>query len=274
MAEGGALLRRYTGLNPYRGFESLSLRHTPSVSAARRGAIACIAAAALVGAAVPAAAETSGQFWPELDGYFSLSERTRLFLMATASHAEQVQGQSGGVSRQDMQVGVHLDVTLAPKFRPDLTQGDWQRNRYLWMRIGYRYGRSLGDLETSDPYREHRGIFELTGRTPPLAGGLEYVSRFRWDAREVNDVDSNRYRLRLQIEKSLSHEGRGVVPFVNAEAFYDTRYDAWIRERYQAGVEIQLNPSWRLEPALTYQSDSRATPARINALGLTLKYFH
>ena len=29
MAEGGALLRRYTGLNPYRGFESLSLRQTP-----------------------------------------------------------------------------------------------------------------------------------------------------------------------------------------------------------------------------------------------------
>ena len=28
MAEGGALLRRYTGLNPYRGFESLSLRQT------------------------------------------------------------------------------------------------------------------------------------------------------------------------------------------------------------------------------------------------------
>ena len=27
MAEGGALLRRYTGLNRYRGFESLSLRH-------------------------------------------------------------------------------------------------------------------------------------------------------------------------------------------------------------------------------------------------------
>ena len=27
VAEGGALLRRYTGLNPYREFESLSLRH-------------------------------------------------------------------------------------------------------------------------------------------------------------------------------------------------------------------------------------------------------
>jgi len=28
VAEGGALLRRYTGLNRYRGFESLSLRQT------------------------------------------------------------------------------------------------------------------------------------------------------------------------------------------------------------------------------------------------------
>ena len=43
MAEGGALLRRYTGLNPYRGFESLSLRHTfhasISPSAPERGPI-------------------------------------------------------------------------------------------------------------------------------------------------------------------------------------------------------------------------------------------
>src|SRR5574341_2033588 len=36
VAEGGALLRRYTGLNPYRGFESLSLRqHHMEVSMTR-----------------------------------------------------------------------------------------------------------------------------------------------------------------------------------------------------------------------------------------------
>lgn len=178
-----------------------------------------------------------------------------------------------GLARQDAQAGAHLDVTLAPRFRADIVEDDWQRNRYLWMRIGYRYGRSLGDLEETDPYREHRGLFELTARTPPLAGGLEYVSRLRWDARDVNDIDSDRYRLRLQVEKSLSHEGRVIVPFASAEAFYGTRYDDWIRMRYQVGVEIQLNLHWRLEPALTYQSDDRSTPERINALGLTLKYF-
>jgi hypothetical protein len=224
--------------------------------------------------ALPALADTSHQFWPEIDVFVPLSDRTRLYLMATASRVEQAQGQSGGMSRQDMQAGAHLDVTLTPTFRPDLVEGDWQRNRYLWMRIGYRYGRSLGDTEDTNPYREQRGIFELTGRTPPLAGGLEYVTRFRWDARDVNDVNSNRYRLRLQVEKSLSYEGHAVVPYVNAEAFYDTRYDAWIRERYQAGVEILLNLNWRLEPSLTYQSDSRSAPERINALGLALKYFY
>ena len=35
MAEGGALLRRYTGLNRYRGFESLSLRQTVHCEPAR-----------------------------------------------------------------------------------------------------------------------------------------------------------------------------------------------------------------------------------------------
>jgi hypothetical protein len=178
-----------------------------------------VAATALSCGALPATAETSTQFWPEIDGYFRLTDRTRLFLMATASRAEQAPGHSGRASRQDMQLGAHLDVTLSPVFRTDLAKGDWQRNRYLWMRIGYRY------------------------------------------------------RLRLQVEKSYKHEGRALVPFVNAEAFYDTRYDAWIRERYQLGMEIELSQSWRLEPALTHQADERSSPGRINALGLTRKYF-
>jgi hypothetical protein len=239
----------------------------------RRGAIARIAAAALACAAASAPAAESNQFWPELDGYFNLGERTRLFLLATGSVYDPP-GAAGSTQFQDMQLGVHLDVTLAPLLRPDLAKGDWQRNRYLWMRIGYRYGRSLADTESADPYREQRGIFELTGRTQPLAAGLELVGRFRWDARDFNDRDSNRYRLRFQVEKSLKLDGRAVVPFVNAETFYDSRFDAWSRQRYQIGAEIELSHAWRLEPTLNRQHDSRSEPARINALGLALKYFH
>jgi hypothetical protein len=239
----------------------------------RRGAIACIAAAALACADASAPAEESNQFWPELDGYFNLGERTRLFLLATGSVYDPP-GATGSTQFQDAQVGVHLDVTLDPLLRPTLSQTDWQRNRYLWMRIGYRYGRSLGDAETADRFRENRGIFELTGRTPPLAGGVEVITRFRWDARDVNDRYSNRYRLRLQVEKSLRVGERAVVPFANAETFYDTRFDAWNRQRYQLGAEVELNRSWRLEPSLIRQNDSRSEPARVNAVGLALKYFH
>lgn len=200
--------------------------------------------------------------------------RTRLFVAAAVARAEETQGAAGGTQYQDMQLGEHLDVTLSPLLRPALARGDWQRNRYLWMRIGYRYGRSLGDAEGTDRFRENRGIIELTGRTPPLAGGVEVITRFRWDARDVNDRYSNRYRLRLQVERSLRVGDRAVVPFANAETFYDTRFDTWSRQRYQLGAEVEINRSWRLEPSLIRQNDSRSEPARISALGLALKYFH
>lgn len=45
-------------------------------------------------------------------------------------------------------------------------------------------------------------------------------------------------------------------------------------ERYQLGVEIELNAKWRLEPSYYRQNDDRSEPSRINAPGLVLKYFH
>jgi len=234
--------------------------------------LACVAGAALALAAMPTLADETSEFWPEFDAYFKLGERTRLFLSASAARAEETQVEGGRTQDEDVQLGVNLDVTLTPVFRPDLAQGDWQRNRYLWMRVGLRYGTSVGNTDAG--YREVRGILELTGRTPPLAGGLEFVLRARWEARDVDGSYSNRYRLRLQVEKSIQVAGHTVVPFANAEDFYDTRFDTWNRQRYQLGAEVELNRTWRLEPSLIRQNDSRSQPAHVDAFGLTLKYFH
>ena len=99
-------------------------------------------------------------------------------------------------------------------------------------------------------------------------------ARTRWDARDVDGSYSNRYRLRLQVEKSMQVAGHAVVAFANAETFYDTRYDTWNRQRYQLGAEAELNRTWRLEPSLIRQNDSRSQPAHVDAFGLALKYFH
>ncbi len=236
-------------------------------------AAALAAAAALACAAHPARAAERNEFWPELDVYVPLGERARLFAAVAATRAEETQTTGQVTQYQDATAGVHLDVTLVPILRKELARADWQRNRYLWMRIGYRYGRSIGDAEQDDRFRERRGIFEVTGRTLPLAGGLELVGRLRWDARDVNDLHSSRYRVRVTVERSLNIGGRAVVPFANAEAFYDTRFDAWNRQRYQAGAEIGLDRQWRIEPSLVRQNDSRSQPGRVNALAVALKYF-
>ena len=47
------------------------------------------------------------------------------------------------------------------------------------------------------------------------------------------------------------------MPYVGAEALYDTRYDAWSQQRYEVGVEIVLDDHWRLEPHYLRQDDVR-----------------
>jgi len=208
-----------------------------------------------------ALADSSNQVWPELDAYFRTSETTRVMLMAKSTREE---GEA-----DERQAGIHLDLTLAPMLRTDLAKGDWQRQRYLWMRVGYRYIASPGESG-----HENRGILELNGHTLPLWAGVDLAARLRWEARDDDGVHSDRYRVRLQAEKRIRADGHSLIPFVNAEAFYDTRYDSWNRQRYQAGVEIGLNPHWRLVPSLYHQVDSRSQAANVNAFGLVLKYFY
>ena len=70
----------------------------------------------------------------------------------------------------------------------------------------------------------------------------------------------------------LPFSGRALVPYAHVEASYDTRFDTWNRQRYQIGVEIEINQRWRIEPYIAHLDDNRSVSAHINALGLTVKY--
>ncbi len=215
-------------------------------------------------------AQTRNEFWPGFDAYIKLKPRTRLYLMAALVRAQEPEAASGGIYR-DIQLGAHLDISLKPIFRRKLAmKGDWDRERYLWARIGYRYGTTLGGVE--DPFHEHRGIVELTGRAP-LPRDFWIVLRNRVDLRDVNGNYSTRYRIRLAVEREVRLFGLETVPYVNAEVSYDSRYDAWNRQRYQAGLEVALSKRWRIEPYYTRQNDSRSDMPHLNAFGLSLKYY-
>jgi hypothetical protein len=197
-------------------------RHGPVVHAL----LACLFAAA----AGPALAEAESEggapdrtreVVPEFDAYVKLSDQARLFLLADVSRVT-----PEGVVKGE--AGVHFDYTLKPFLRSALADADWARNRYLWVRIGYRW---LGSIDgRPDGFRENRVLLEATARHE-LPQEIWFVHRLRLDLRDVDGKSSRRYRYRLGIERESEVGGTAVVPYGQAEWFYDARYDAWSRQR-------------------------------------------
>jgi hypothetical protein len=200
---------------------------------------------------------------PELDVFIKLSNQVRLFLLADINRGL-------SPSYTDGEVGVHLDFTLKPILRRELRNGDWERDRYLWVRAGYLVS---GDLDDRDGGSITQTILlETTGRFE-LPGEFWLVNRGRVDFRDDAGETSQRYRLRVGIEREFTVCGVVMVPYAQAETFYDTRFDIWNRQLYQAGVEIELTKHWRIEPYFARQNDSRSASGNVNRLGLVLKTY-
>jgi hypothetical protein len=205
--------------------------------------------------------DTSSQFWPEVDVYVPLNEKFRLFFLATTTKLEETRENTEGW------VGAHLD---------------YQFRKKISLRTGYRYGFSLGG---SDPFKEHRIIFEQTVRQPlPLE--ILLSDRNREDVRWLNGEFSSRYRNRVTLEREFKVLNRGVTPYGSIEAFYDSRFDSWNRNRVAAGVQLTLKggaplislihprKQFVLDVYVTRQNDSRSQPGRVKALGLAFNIYY
>ncbi len=64
-----------------------------------------------------------------------------------------------------------------------------------------------------------------------------------------------------------------VVPYVNAEWFYDARYSGWSRTLVQAGPEITVNRNFRDEIYAAWQSDRLPQRQSLHALGAVAKWY-
>lgn len=212
----------------------------------------------------PARAEDhQDEFVPELNVFIKLSNQIRLFLLGDIS-----QGFSPNYT--DGEVGAHLDFTLKPILRRELRHGNWERDRYLWVRAGYVVSGDLNDWDGGSITQTI--LIETTARLE-LPGQFWLVNRARVDFRDTDGESSQRYRLRLGIEREFTVCGVVMVPYAQAEIFYDTRYDVWNRQLYQAGVEIELTKHWRIEPYFARQNDSRSASGNVNRVGLVLKTY-
>jgi hypothetical protein len=213
----------------------------------------------LTAAALPLAAQNSqGQFWPELDIFANRGDRLRIVFI------DSFEGQK-------VQFGCYLDIALKPVFRRELrNRDDVFRRRFLTFRAGYQYSTAVANNDSSS---ENRAIAEATARYL-LPGKLVVVDRNRGDFRFVKGQPfSMRYRNRLRVERDFAVAGLVFTPFAYDEIFYSTKYGAWNRNRYAAGVEFPAGSHVVVSPYLLRQRDTRAAVTYTNVLGLVLNLY-
>jgi len=223
--------------------------------------------------AAPAWADDSlsTEFWPELNAYVRLNERSRLLFTAAATRAMEGQWTPGKAVTQDSQFTANLDYTLAPVLRRDVPEAEWSKNRLLWSRIGFEYGTS-GPSGAND-FRSYTGTLELNSRYP-TPSALWVTGRLRVDLREVNGESSQRYRVRLGSEWDTTIREHPVAPYSSIEFVYDTRYDQWSRMTLKAGLETPIAEAWRVEPYLALQFNKPNDDiSRVLGVGLTFKVY-
>jgi hypothetical protein len=212
-----------------------------------------------------ACAADSYELWPELNLFYGLNERTRLH--GVAAYAD---GKESDVSSLD--VAAYVDVSFRPIIRRDFHTDDWQRSRYFWTRIGYVRVFDVTQ-ESGREEAEDRGVVSFYGKAP-LRAGVWLEARVRTDLRWIGDEYSARYRARAEATREFTLRERTVVPYLNCEWFYDTRYDGWARTLWMAGAEVTVNRHFRYEIYVAGQSDRLPDEASLAALGAVAKWYY
>jgi hypothetical protein len=214
---------------------------------------------------------TTYEFWPEINAYVGLGERSRLMFSAAGTRAMEGDVDERFLSVQDAQFTLNLDYTLAPILRRDVPRAEWSKNRLLWARLGYEYGTSANS--GADSFRSNTGIVELNVRYP-VEGTLWLTSRMRVDLRDINGEASQRYRLRVGAEWDTLAFEHPIAPYTSVETLYDTRYQKWSRVTLKAGLETPIGGNWRIEPYLALQLNRPdAELSRVLGLGLSFKVY-
>ena len=226
----------------------------------------CLVAA---GAAFGQEDGNSTEFWPETDIWFRLSPAWRLSSFVALSKNIETDYREGSLIVQaDYAFG---RIKHGPRRRM-LDETRAREMRRFLVRGGYLTGSSLDDQ--GQAYREKTALLELHFRTP-FQHGVLVSHRLRSDLRWLGDdpVFSTRLRYRLMVEKECLIGRASLVPYVNGEAYYDSRYDAVNRVRLIGGASVGLSRLLALEANFTYQHDTRSSVRNLYVLNAILHIY-
>ncbi len=216
---------------------------------------------ALALAAPAAAQDVTTQFWPEIDTYVHLSDRSRIYVPLSVTKA------GIGDSEQDGTAGIYYDYFALPLEDPWFT-GLWHesRGRRLRLRAGYGYTAPGNGEPSTSTVR-----VEVTGYQPlpwDIVAGL----RNRFDLNFSGGNFDPVYRVRLKLQRKVPIGGPTLVPYAYGEFFYDFNDGDWAKKRFVAGFEFRL---WeRVVPEIYYQHDYTGQSSNdTRGIGLTISLY-
>lgn len=215
------------------------------------------------------AQESSQEFWPEADIWLRLSPAWRLSTFIALSRNIETNYREGSVIPQ---VDLAWGQTRRLRKTRLLDENRAQNMKAFMLRGGYLGGQSLDDQ--GDAYTERTTFAELHVRMP-LKGDVLLTHRLRSDLRWLGDQPefSQRWRYRLQVEKEFQAGRTSIVPYLNVEPYYDSRYDTVNRIRLIPGASLAWSPRFALEGNLTYQYDSKASITHVYAVNTILHVY-
>lgn len=207
-----------------------------------------------------------------------------IFLFAGA-----VRGQSQS-QRHDRQIWNDTSLAIALNKKVDFNVLGTLRvgrdvSRPVDERIGFSFSFKLGKYLTLAPSYlyiatqplknqkafENRLSFAATVRGP-VGGRFILTDRNLFERRiRRPQIDSTRYRNRLQVEHPFKIGEIRLYGFMANEIFYDWSVNAWVRNRFTIGAGRTFNKHFIGELYYLRQNDSHTRPGDLNVFGATLK---
>lgn len=214
--------------------------------------------------------ESSQEFWPEVDVWFRVSPHWRFSVFVPISRNIDTDYREGSIILQgDYSWGKPKGFIMPMRLVENDSNQPVKANM---LRGGYLSGRSLDDKGES--FSENTAFAEYHWRIP-YKGRMLVSHRFRTDYRWMGSENdfSARLRYRLMFEREFTYKKISLVPYLNAEAYFDTRYTEINRYRFIGGTSVSWSSLFALEGNFTFQRDSRASVENLYALNVILHIY-
>jgi hypothetical protein len=196
----------------------------------------------------PAAHAQNTQFLPEIDAYVTLNSKFRAYVQA--------QDDRDGGSPQQFTFGPSIQYYAKPLLKlKHITTFDLDdsKSRPLILETGYRIVTAPGSAA------ENRAVESATSRFPVFAEFL-ITDRNRFDLGWKRGVFTWRYRNKLTIERTFTAHSYHLIPYVEAEPFYESQYGKFSVTDLYAGCLLPLGKHVELDPYFEFENDTAKAP--------------